>query len=55
MPAVVKSKVGSPWGTREEPGMTLCPFSSKNFKKAVLISSLFTYQTPNTDVPLTYL
>src|SRR4030042_2501927 len=39
MPAVVSSSVGSPWGTSEELGITVCPFPSKKSRKAFLSSS----------------
>jgi hypothetical protein len=32
MPALVRRRVGSPWGMSEELGMTACPFSSKNLR-----------------------
>jgi hypothetical protein len=41
MPALVKSKVGSPKGINDELGITRCLFSSKNFRKALRISSVF--------------
>jgi hypothetical protein len=43
---VVKSNVGLSLGIREELGMTLCPFSSKNFKNNERNSSLFMQITP---------
>jgi len=42
MPALVRSRVWSPTGIREELGIILWPFSSKNSRNAERISSLFT-------------
>ena len=47
MPALVSSNVGSPWGIRDELGITLCPLFSKKFKNAFLSSSLFNYYYPS--------
>src|SRR5258706_347663 len=41
MPALVKSRVGSLLGTREELSMTLCPFFSKYLRKRLRISAAF--------------
>jgi hypothetical protein len=35
---LVKSRVGSPWGTKDELRTILCPFSSKNLRKAERMS-----------------
>ena len=40
MPALVSNRVGSSRGIKGELGITLCPFSSKKRKNAILISSL---------------
>src|SRR3972149_8418417 len=42
IPALVKRRVGSSRGTREELGMTLCPLPSKKARKERRISSLST-------------
>jgi hypothetical protein len=51
MPALVRSRVGSPRGIKEELEITLCPLSSKKLKNAVRTSSpvIITY-----DFSLTY-
>ena len=41
MPALVKSRVGSPAGINEAEGMCWCPLLSKNFMKESLIWSPF--------------
>jgi hypothetical protein len=42
MPALVKSRVGSSSGTREELGRMACPFWRKKSKKEERISEPFT-------------
>jgi hypothetical protein len=43
MPALVKRRVGSLAGTREDEETMVCPFSSKNFRKRERTSRLDMY------------
>src|SRR2546425_13132448 len=38
MPALVKRRVGSPWGTSDDEGTIVCPFDSKKRRNDALIS-----------------